>query len=136
MEFNGRKWDIKNEFFWMSKDEIAQLANDNNCTQCFNDARTSNERYVYRKLQATTLSTEARAVLDKAVGIVRSTFKYRGLFDSEHPEYQILNWDCGWYQVKALAKEYGKGEYDEFCVLFKELENKMRPLVYTLGFLK
>lgn len=136
VEFNGRKWDIKNEFFWMSKDEIAQLANDNNCTQCFNDARTSNERYVYRKLQATTLSTEARAVLDKAVGIVRSTFKYRGLFDSEHPEYQILNWDCGWYQVKALAKEYGKGEYDEFCVLFKELENKMRPLVYTLGFLK
>ena len=40
------------------------------------------------------------------------------------------------YQIKALCKEYAKSDYEEFVKLFKELENKMRPMVYTLGFLK
>ena len=118
-------------------DEIMQLANDNNFPQCFNDARTAKEdRYVYKKLQTITLSTEAQAVLDRAKEIVRNTFKYRLMFDSEHPEYQIMNWDCGWYQIKALAKEYKKADYDEFCILFKKLEERMRPMVYELGFLR
>lgn len=53
-----------------------------------------------------------------------------------HPEYQIMNWDCGWYQIKALAKEYGKNQLDEFNVLYKALADKMRPMVFALGFLK
>jgi len=120
----------------MLKDEIHQLANNNNLSFTYNDARTSKERYVYTKLQTVTLSTEAQAVLNKANDIVKNTFKYRELFDSEHPEYQIMNWDCGWYQIRALAKEYDKTEYDEFVELYKKLADKMRPMVYTLGFLK
>ena len=136
IEYKGKKWDIKNEFFWMPKQTIEDLANTNGFTQTYNDARTSKERYVYEKLQSIALSPEAQKVLDKANEIVRNTFKYRELFDSEHPEYQIMNWDCGWYQIKALAKEYAKSDYEEFVKLFKALENKMRPMVYTLGFLK
>ena len=136
VDFKDKKWDIKNEFFWLSKTEISQLANYNNLIQTYNDARTSNERYVYNKLQTITLSIEAQSVLDKANEIVKNTFKYREMFDTEHPEYQIMNWDCGWYQIKALAKEYDKSEYDEFVELYKKLADKMRPMVYTLGFLK
>lgn len=136
VEYKDKKWDIKNEFFWMPKQTIEDLANTNGFTQTYNDARTSKERYVYEKLQSITLSPEAQKVLDKANDIVRNTFKYRELFDCEHPEYQIMNWDCGWYQIKALAKEYAKSDYEEFVKLFKALENKMRPMVYELGFLK
>lgn len=136
VDYKGKKWDIKNEFFWLSNKEIENLSNTNGFTQTYNDARTSKERYVYNKLQTITLSPEAQAVLDKASDIVINTFKYRELFNQEHPEYQIMNWDCGWYQIKALAKEYAKSDYEEFVKLFKELENKMRPMVYTLGFLK
>ena len=136
VDYKGKKWDIKNEFFWLSNKEIESLANTNGFTQTYNDARTSKERYVYNKLQTITLSPEAQDVLDKASDIVRNTFKYRELFNQEHPEYQIMNWDCGWYQIKAVAKQYAKSDYDEFVKLFKALENKMRPMVYTLGFLK
>lgn len=127
---------LKNEFFWMQKQTIEDLANTNGFTQTYNDARTSKDRYVYEKLQSIALSPEAQKVLDKANEIVINTFKYRELFDSEHPEYQIMNWDCGWYQIKALAKEYAKSDYGEFVKLFKALGSKMRPMVYTLGFLK
>ena len=120
----------------MGKDEIMQLASDYSLDECYNDARTSKERFVYQKLQNIVLSTEGQAVLNKANEIVRTTFKYRELFNGSNPEYQIMNWDCGWYQVKALAKEYGRNDLDEFNTLFKALADKMRPMVYTLGFLK
>ena len=136
IKYHDKLWDIKNEFFWMSKSEIESLANKYNNDDCYNDAHTSSERFVYNKLQTITLSPEAKAVLDKASDIVRNTFKYRELFNQEHPEYQINNWDCGWYQIKALCKEYAKSDYEEFVKLYKKLADKMRPMVYTLGFLK
>ena len=136
IKYHDKLWDIKNEFFWMSKSEIESLANEYNNDDCYNDAHTSPDRFVYKKLQEITLTPEAQAVLDKACDIVRKTFKYRELFNEEHPEYQINNWDCGWYQIKALAKEYAKEDLEEFKKLYKALADKMRPMVYELGFLK
>ena len=136
VEYKGKKWDIKNEFFFMSKDEIKKLANENNNDYCYEDCRKSNERYVYNLLKDIELSAEAKAVLDKAKELVVKSFKYRSLFNEEHPEYQINNWDCGWYQIKALVKEYMPNEYKEFNELYKKLADKMRPMVYELGFLK
>ena len=133
---NNKLWNIKNEFFWMSKSEIESLANKYNNDDCYNDAHNSRDRFVYEKLQTITLSPEAKAVLDKASDIVRNTFKYRELFNQEHPEYQINNWDCGWYQIKALCKKYMPEELKEFKEIYKKLADKMRPMVYELGFLK
>ena len=136
VEYKGKKWDIKNEFFFMSKNEILELADECSNDECYMDARTDNERYVYELLQNITLSPEAQAVLDYARDLTRKTFKYRKLFDESHPDYQINGWDIGYYQLKALWKEYAPNEFKEFKELFKNLANKMRPMVYELGFLK
>ena len=136
IEYKNKSWDIKNEFFFMSKEEIMELSNDNGFDYTYNDARVSNERYVYTKLQGIELSQEAQAVLDKARELVRKSFKYRALFDDEHPEFQIMNWDASYYQLKAMWKEYMPQEYKEFTELYKKLADKMRPMVYELGFLK
>ena len=136
VEYKGKNWDIKNEFFFMSKEEVKELANDCHLDFTYNDARVSSERYVYTKLQGIELSAEAKAVLDKAIELTRVSFKYRELFNEEHSEYQILNWDCGWYQIKGMLKEFMPNELKEFNELFKKLADKMRPMVYELGFLK
>lgn len=136
IKYHDKLWDIKNEFFWMPKSEIEDLANQFNNDDCYLDVHTDSDRFVYKKLQEITLTSEAQAVLDKASEIVRKTFKYRELFNSEHPEYQINNWDCGWYQIKALAKEYAKEDLNDFKELYNTLANKMRPMIYELGFLK
>ena len=120
----------------MSKQEIEDLANTYKNDDCYADVHTASERFVYQKLQEIELSPEAQVVLDKACDIVRKTFKYRELFNEEHPEYQINNWDCGWYQIKALTKEYVKEDLEEFKKLYKALADKMRPMVYEVGFLK
>ena len=137
VEYKDKLWDIKNEFFWMSKSEIEELANEYNLDTIYNDARTSDERFVYNKLQGLSLSPEAKAVLEKASELVRKSFKYREMFSEEHPEYQLDKcWDAGWYQIKALLKEYMKDELKEFQTLYKTLADKMKPQVYELGFLK
>lgn len=136
MDYKKKKWDIKNEFFWLSKQEIADLAQKNNNKDCYDDAISSDERFVYKYLQNVTLSPEAQAVLDYANKLVHESFKYREQFNKDHPEYQINNWDCGYYQLKALWKEYMPEEFAEFRSLYNKLADKMRPMVYELGFLK
>ena len=127
-----------NEFFWMSKQEILNLAEKYNNDYTYEDALNSEERFVYLKLQEIKddLSPEAKAVLDKATDLVKSSFKYREMFNESHPEYQINNWDCGFYQIKALLKEFMPDDLKEFRVLYKQLADKMRQQVYELGFLK
>ena len=120
----------------MSKNEIMNLANENNFDYTYNDARVSEERFVYKKLQEIKLSKEAQDVLDKAIELTKKSFKYRELFNQEHPEYQIMNWDCGWYQIKAVLKEYFVEDLKEFQESYRILADKMRPMVYELGFLK
>lgn len=151
IEYNGRTWDIQNEFFWMSSDIIEKLA-DGSLIKRLNDNRYQNsevlddlekfgdhERYVYLRLKElkgnNKLSAEALAVLTKAEDLVLSSFKYRKDFNERHPEYQINTWDAGWYQIKGMLKDYDKEGLKEFNSLYDTLANKMRPLVYELGFL-
>ena len=128
----------KNEFFWMSKQEMLDLAEEHNNDYTYEDALNSEERFVYLKLQEIKddLSPEAKAVLDKATDLVKKSFKYREMFNESHPEYQINNWDCGFYQIKALLKEFMPDDLKEFRAIYKQLADKMRPMVYELGFLK
>lgn len=133
VEYKGKKWNVKNEFFWRSAAEMAEKANACGNDEMYNDARVSSDRYVYAKLQGISLSKEAQAVLDKANEILDATMKRRIVFNEEHPEYQVNNFDCGWYQIKAMAT---KEELKEFKTLFDRLADKMRPMVYELGFLK
>lgn len=136
VEYKGKLWDIKNEFFWMSREEMMSLANENGNDHCYQDANVSSDRYVYNLLQGITLSEEAQAVLDKACELVRKTFKYRMMFDEDNENYQINNWDASFYQMKPLWKEYAKEDFEEFKVLYKKLADKMLPMVYEVGFLR
>lgn len=137
-ECANKTFDIANEFFWMSKQEMLDLAEEYNNDYTYEDALNSEERFVYLKLQEikNDLSPEAKAVLDKATDLVKKSFKYREMFNESHPEYQINNWDCGFYQIKALLKEFIPDDLKEFRALYKQLADKMRPMVYELGFLK
>jgi len=129
---------IKNNFFWMSKEEMMNLANQNNYTEMYNDARTDSDRYVHNLLFGEQriydqLSTEAKDVLDTATELVRLSIGMRRNFadDTNH----LNSWDAGYAQLKLLWKEYFPQQFKEFRNKYKVLEDKMRPMVYELGFL-
>ena len=138
--YKGKLYDIPNEFFWMSKDTMMDLANEHHDDFMFNDARTSKERYVFALLQKPEiqqhLSDTAKQLLSMATEMTVKSMKYRTLFESDHPDYHIHTWDAGYYQLKNLWKEYLPEDFKRFRELFKQFGNELRPLVYSLGFLR
>lgn len=137
VEYKEKTWDIENQFFFMGVDKIEDLADEFDNQEIYDDVKQfGEERFVYKKLQEITLSKEAQDVLDRARELTIKSFKCRELFNDSKPEYQINTWDAGWYQIKGMLNEFMKDEYKEFTELYKILEEKMRPMVYELGFLK
>jgi hypothetical protein len=138
VEYKNQLWDIKNEFFWLSKNDMLDLADQNHYTELYNDARTSDNRFVYKKLFEEgiydRLSDDAKQVLDFATELLKKSIKARRIMADNHNH--LNSWDCGYAQLKLVWQEYFKDEFKEFRKKYKELEDRMRPLVYELGFLK
>ena len=138
VEYKDQLWDIKNEFFWMSADRMKTLADNMGYDELYNDARTSPDRHVYKLLFGPEniyekLSPDAKAVLDKATELVELSMEMRQVMAND--ENHLNSWDAGYAQLKLVWKEYFPEEFKEFRQLYKNLEYRMRPLVYELGFL-
>lgn len=130
--------EFNNEFFWMSKDRMKELADENGYDNLYNDARTSSDRHVYNLLFGEEriydkLSDDAKAVLDKATELVEQSLQMRQVMADDYNH--LDSWDAGYAQLKLVWKEYFEEDFKEFRQLYKNLEDRMRPLVYELGFL-
>ena len=138
VEYKGKQWNIKNEFFWMPTAKMQELANNNRYDEMYQDAQGVDDRFVCKWLNdhKTEISPEAQAVLDYATTLVEQSMKYRNVFNEDNENYQIMNFDCGWYQIKGMLKKYMPNELKQFNDLYKKLVEKMRPMVYEVGFLR
>ena len=136
VEYKDKLWDIKNEFFWLSKQEMMDLSEEHYFDELYQDARNSDERYVYNLLENTILSPDAQELLELSKELIKKSFKMRKFMNDEHPEYHLNTWDAGWYQMKKVLNEYYKDDYKEFVTKYKKFEDRMRPYVYKFGFLK
>ena len=138
VEYKGKQWNIKNEFFWMPTAKMQELANNNRYDEMYQDAQGVDDRFVCKWLNEhkAEISPEAQEVLDYATTLVEQSMKYRNVFNEDNENYQIMNFDCGWYQIKGMLKEYMPNELKQFNDLYKKLAEKMRPLVYEVGFLR
>ena len=138
VEYKDKLWDIKNEFFWLSVDRMKELADENGYDNLYNDARTASDRHVYKLLFGEEriydkLSDDAKVVLDKATDLVEKSMTMRQVMADD--QNHLNSWDAGYAQLKLVWKEYFEEDFKEFRKLYKEMEDRMRPLVYELGFL-
>lgn len=137
-EYNGELYDVANEWFYMSRDEIVELAEKHHLNGVVYDARSSDDRLVYKYLLGKHLSDEARALLEAGRRLTRQTFARREMVHIEHPEWHLMTWDAGYYQVYKITTQYS----DEFGGVMSELsdargrlETKIREQVYRDGIL-
>lgn len=137
IRYKGENWDIKNEFFWLSNSEIRECAGDV-YNHSISEQYCADERFVYRKLFGEErlydhLSEDSKMVIDMASELLKETMSEREQFSTY--ENQAYNWDSGYSQLKKLWKQILPEKFDEFRQLYKNFEDRMRPLVYELGFL-
>lgn len=136
LNYKSNLYNRKNEWFFMSIDEIKKLAQKNYFIEIEQDLKfEKDERFVYKEIEKRTFSKEAQLTLDKAVSLVVNTFKYRDLMHLEHPEYHLMAWDAGFYQIFKIANVYCKDEFESFRECFNTLENKIEISVYKNKFL-
>lgn len=138
VDYKDKKWDIKNEFFWLSKEEVMELANKERNNEIFQDAKYSNERYMYKVLQSKQgqLSQQALHILELANELYVECFKYHDLMHQEHPEYHLNTWDAGYAQLKLVWQKFSPEKFKEFRDVYNSWSEELVPMVYELGFLK
>lgn len=137
INYKNKIWNIKNEFFWLSKEEMMGLALKYDFKELYQDALNSDERYIYKLLSNNNiiLSSDAKEILEMASDLLIKSFVYREEFHLKHPEYHLFSFDAGYAQLKLLWKEYLPEETKEFRKKYKDFEKRLELLIYQLEFL-
>lgn len=142
IRYKGEDWNILNEFFWLPIKRMRSLADKHNNHAVFQDVRDhpgkhNGERYVADILKTLPLSADAQTVLDKATDLLVKTFPMRDDVHAAHPRFHLNAWDAGWYQIaQGLLKPHFPDDLKAFRALYKAFEDRLRPGVHELGFLR
>ncbi len=93
--------------------------------------------FMVRHMQGKTFSPEARAVLDEGRNLW-TRFHAMQFPHKIRQEYKLGRPDAGWYQIRRALEAYGDIEltdFDPFKATYAALGDKLRPQVFSLGFL-
>jgi hypothetical protein len=128
LEWNGKTWSIVNHFIPFTEAEVG-------ATDRFESD------FMVQYLADKTFSQEAKAVLDAGRQLWQSYFSTTDV-RSVRDEYKLNRADVGWYQIRnALKKRNESGDtvpvsFAAFESAYESLTDKLRPQVFSLGFLR
>jgi len=140
--YKGTVYDIPNHFFWMTPEEMSEI--DGLPRPIWQQCRTAQPRFVsmWLKEYEDDLCDDAQEVLRLGKELVRISAPFR---PSALPKFQMDRWDAGWYQVRMGL--FGKKDIpfqqsvemiemmEAFKASHKALGDRLRPMIYKLGFL-
>jgi hypothetical protein len=124
LHWNDRDWSIVNHFIPFTESEVGATG------------RFESD-FMVRHMKGMTFSPEAHAVLDEGRKLwqrYHATQFPRKIRD----ELKLGRPDAGWYQIRKSLEQYGDTEltdFDPFKSAYAALGNKLRPMVFELGFL-
>ena len=128
LKWNGKKWSIVNHFIPYTEDEV--------------DARERFESdFMVQYLADKSLSAEATAVLDAGRVLWQTYFTHTDA-RTVRETYKLNRADVGWYQIRnALAERNKSGDtapvnFMPMETAYAALTEKLRPMVFSLGFLR
>lgn len=135
IDYKEKRWDIRNHFFWLSKEFIRDLAEKHDNKKILQDLECAENTYIHDYLDSMTWGehSSAHQVLMSIKHLFEISFSSREQFDEK---YQLNTWDAGYAQLKWLWKKEFKAEYKEFKRLYKKLEEDIAKDIYNWGFLK
>lgn len=128
LEWNGKKWSIVNHFIPFTEQEV-------------NSPERFESDFMVQYLTDKILSDEAKNVLAEGKKLWQAYFAHTDV-RKVRDELKLNRADVGWYQIrKALQARNASGDFPTvsfkpFEEAYKNLTDKLQPLVYALGFLK
>ena len=128
LEWDGKKWSIVNHFIPFTEQEV-------------DSPDRFESDFMVQYLMDKQLSEEAQAVMNEGRELWKTYFQHTDNH-SIREEYKLNRVDVGWYQIRnALKARNSSGDFipvsfSKFEDAYKKLSDKLRPMVYELGFLK
>lgn len=128
LEWDNKSWSIVNHFIPFTESEV-------------NSPDRFESDFMVNYLKSKKLSPEAQKVLTEGKKIWSKYFKQKDNHTIKE-EYKLNRTDVGWYQIRnAIKARNTNGEgiptsFIEFEKSYKNLSEKLQPMVYELGFLK
>lgn len=128
IEWKDTKWSLVNHFIPFSESDVG-------ATDRFESD------FMVRYLDGKQLSGEAQTVMERGREIWKNYFSYvdvRAVRDT----YKLNRPDVGWYQIRKALKERSRSNHIvpvsllHFDASYQALGDKLRPQVYSLGFLR
>ncbi|KAK3582495.1 hypothetical protein CHS0354_024042 [Potamilus streckersoni] len=132
LEWQGKKWSIVNHFIPFTESEV------NSNGRFESDFMV---RYLADNEVSKNLSEEAKHVLEEGKKLWQAYFSQTDVH-SVRDALKLNRSDVGWYQVrKAVQARNASGDFAEvsfrdFEAAYKALTEKLRPMVFELGFLR
>lgn len=125
LEWNGKSWSLVNHFIPYTEKEVGA------------NGRFESD-FLSSYLAGLKLSNEAKLVMDEGRKLWR---KYHATtFEKKiRTEFKLNRPDVGWYQIRMALEANNENEpvdFGPFKSAYNALSEKLRPQVYTLGFLK
>ena len=130
-DIDGEHYDYINSFCPFTKKEVLELRGEHVPSMMPDESR-----FIRSSGKLDNLTPEAQLVLDLYKEAIKAVAPELDEFDYQHPELQLSRWDAGWRQYRDLIKEKAPEANQKLRDAIKALGNKLRPLVYELGFLR
>lgn len=124
LRWNERDWSLTNHFIPFTEAEVGVKG------------RFKSD-FMARYIAPLSFSPEAQAVLDEGRELWRR-FHATQFPRKIRDDLKLGRPDAGWYQIRRALKAYGDSEltdFDPFDAAYAALTAKLRPQVYSLGFL-
>lgn len=127
LEWKKRKWTLVNHFIPFTEEEVGAPG-------------AFESGFIAQRLAGKELSEEAKAVLSAGKGLWKAYFDHVDAH-STRKRWHLERTDVGWYQIRNVLKERNAGgdyapvDFAPFEMAYAALTSKIRPEVYTHGFL-
>ncbi|MEA3264349.1 MAG: hypothetical protein U9R07_12800 [Pseudomonadota bacterium] len=124
LEWNEQTWSLTNHFIPYPEAELGAKG------------RYESD-FMVQYVKGMAFSAEAQAVLDEGRKLFQR-FHATSFPRKIRDELKLGRPDAGWYQVRKALEAYGDTEltdFDPFKAAYKALGDKLRPMVFELGFL-
>jgi hypothetical protein len=124
LRWNDRDWSLVNHFISFTEKQVGV------------SGRFESD-FMVRHMAGMVFSPQAQAVLDEGRALW-TRFHAIQFPRKIRDEYKLGRPDAGWYQIRRALEAYGDTEltdFEPFKAAYKALSEKLRPMVYELGFL-
>lgn len=122
LRWNDRDWSLVNHFIPFTEGEVGAKG------------RFESD-FMVRHMKGMVFSPEAQAVLDEGRKLW-SRFHATPFPHRIRDEFKLNRPDAGWYQIRRAMKAHEiVTDFDPFEHAYRALSEKLRPMVYELGFL-